>query len=50
MSSATFIDLRVNNAQQFKESVSEPTPNTKLYMTIGRSMPWANDLAPNVAN
>lgn len=50
MSSATFIDLRVNNAEQFKESVSEPTPNTKLYMTIGRSMPWANDLAPNVAN
>lgn len=48
--SATFIDLRVNNAEQFKESVSEPTPNTKLYMTIGRVMPWANDLAPDTAN
>jgi hypothetical protein len=50
MTSATFIDLRVNNAEQFKESVFEPTPNTKIYLTFGRVDAWANDASPNVAN
>lgn len=49
-SSATFINLRVNNAEQFKESVSEPTPNTKLYLTFGKVTGWANDADPDTAN
>jgi hypothetical protein len=48
--SATFVDLRINNAEQFKESVSEPTPNTKIYLTFGKVDAWANDASPNVAN
>lgn len=50
MSSATYIDLRVNNAEQFKESVSEPAPNTNLYICYGKSSAWANDAAPPNAN
>lgn len=50
MSSATFINLRINSAEQFKESVSEPTPNTKLYLTYGKVTSWANDSAPDTAN
>jgi hypothetical protein len=50
MSSATFIDLRINNAEQFKESVSEPTPNSKIFLVFGKTDPWANDSSPNVAN
>lgn len=48
--SATFVDLRINNAEQFKESVSEPSPNTKIYLTFGKADSWANDASPNVAN
>ena len=48
--SATFVDLRINNAEQFKESVSEPTQNTKIYLTFGKVDAWANDASPNVAN
>lgn len=47
---ATFIDFRINNAEQFKESFSEPSPNTKVYLTFGKSDPWANDLDPDIAN
>ena len=50
MSSATFISLRINSAEQFKESVSEPTPNTKLYLTYGKVTGWANDASPDAAN
>jgi hypothetical protein len=50
MSSATFIKFRVNNAEQFKESVSEPKPNTNLYLTYGKIDAWANDSSPGVAN
>lgn len=50
MSSISFNSLRINNAEQFKESVSEPAPNTKIYLTIGRVVPWANDAEPNAAN
>jgi hypothetical protein len=47
--SATLIKLRVNSAEQFKESVSEPA-NTKLYLTYGKVTGWANDAAPPSAN
>lgn len=50
MSSATFIKFRVNNAEQFKESVSEPTPNTNLYLAYGKVNAWANDSSPSSAN
>lgn len=49
MTSATFINLRVNTAEQFKESVSEPSPNTKLYFTFGKTDAWANDADPDLA-
>lgn len=48
--SATFNNLRVSIAEQFKESVSEPSPNTKIYFTYGKSLPWANEDQPNTAN
>jgi len=48
--SSTFIDLRINNAEQLKESVSEPAPNTKLYLTYGKTGTWANDSNPPVSN
>lgn len=50
MSSATFIKFRVNNAEQFKESVSEPSPNTNLYLVYGKVSAWANDSSPALAN
>ena len=42
-------NIRIFSAEQFKESVSEEA-NTKLYFTIGRGFPWANDAAPDRAN
>jgi hypothetical protein len=48
--SATFNSLRVSIAEQFKESVSEPSPNTKVYLTYGKSLPWLNEDQPNTAN
>lgn len=42
-------NLRIFNAEQFKESVSEAA-NSKVYFTFGRGYPWANDAAPDQAN
>ena len=50
MTSSTFIDLRINNAEQFKESVSEPSPNTKLFLVFGKTDAWANEASPNISN
>lgn len=50
MTSASLVKLRVNNAEQFKESVSEPSPNTNLYIVYGRAIPWANDANPPTPN
>lgn len=50
MSHSTFIDLRVNNAEQLKESTSEPSPNTQLYLCFGKTDAWANDSAPPASN
>lgn len=49
MASVFSEDLRIYNAEQFKESVSE-TDSSSLYMTIGRAYPWANDASPLQAN
>lgn len=50
MQSVTFNDIRIFSASQFKESVSEPTPNTKIFLTIGKIDGWANDASPDQAN
>lgn len=49
MFSETSINFRVSNAEQFKESVSEPNP-TQLYLTIGKTEAWPNDSSPPLAN
>jgi hypothetical protein len=50
MSSTAFIDLRINNAEQFKESITEPSPNTVLYITYGKTDSWDANDSPTVAN
>lgn len=49
MHSTTFNKLRVNMAEQFKESVSEPSPNTQIYLVYGKVDAWANDSSPDIA-
>lgn len=48
--SATFVDNRVNNAEQFVESITESGSDTNIYITFGKVGAWANDLSPDVAN
>lgn len=47
---ATFVDLKVNAAEQFKESVSESDANTNLFLTFGKVAAWANEASPDTAN
>lgn len=42
-------NFSVNNAEQFKESVSEPGP-TYLYLTFGKTEAWPNEASPPIAN
>ena len=48
-SHATFVDLKINAAEQFKESVSEPAA-TVIYLTFGKVAAWANEASPDTAN
>lgn len=50
MTSVKFVNLRVNNAEQFREALAEPIPNTSIFMTFGKVDAWANDAAPDTAN
>lgn len=50
MYSISTIDLKVLAAEQFIESVSEPAPNTTMYIAYGRIDSWANEPLPDVAN
>jgi hypothetical protein len=50
MTYTTFVDLKINNAEQFKESLSEASANTNMYLTFGRIDAWANDSSPTAAN
>ena len=50
MSSSDFIDLRINNAEQFVESISEVSTNSKIYFAYGKCDAWANDAVPGTAN
>lgn len=45
MPNSTSQYFRINTAEQLHESLNEPSP-TRLYMFIGRSIPFANDLSP----
>lgn len=49
MFSETSINFRVSNAEQFKESVSEPNP-TYMYLTIGKIEAWPTETVPPLAN
>lgn len=50
MSSSTiFHDSKVYAAEQFKEALSEPSPNTNLYIVIAKADAWANDASPDTA-
>lgn len=42
-------NLQIFNAEQFKEAVSEESAS-RLYLTIGKAVPWSNDAAPPQAN
>lgn len=46
---ASFIDLRINTAEQFKESISE-NANNKLFLAFGRTLPWSNESSPPASN
>lgn len=48
--SVSFVNISINSAEQFLESVSEPAPNTKLYFAYGKTDAWANEAAPNTVN
>lgn len=50
MTSIAFPGLAINNAEQLRESVTEPTPNTRIYLTYGKVEPWTNDAAPPTPN
>lgn len=50
MSIATFINMRVHNAEQFRLAPSRATGNTSLYLAFGKVDSWANDLIPDIAN
>ena len=45
----TFFDFRVNNAEQFKEQVSEAA-NNNLYLTFGKVDAWPTEAAPIDSN
>ena len=49
MSSVFSENLRIYNAEQFKQSISELGP-TSIYLSIGRVRAWANDSEPPQAN
>lgn len=49
MTSIAFNGLAVNNAEQFKESVSEPSPDS-IFLTYGRTEGWPNDNSPPAPN
>jgi len=46
MTQKVFIDMNVFVSQQFKESVSEASANSKIYLAYGKAEAWANDAAP----
>jgi len=49
MASIKYNNMSVFAAEQFLESVSEPS-NSNLYMVFGKTIAWANDSSPPTAN
>lgn len=49
MVALTTKNIKIAAAEEFIEAVSEPA-SSNLYVVIGRNVPWANDLSPDVAN
>lgn len=49
MASVFSSDLRVQNALNFADVISRQS-NNRVYFTYGRTLPWANDAAPDQAN
>ena len=47
--SVDFIDLKVNNAEKFFDSLSG-IASDNVYLTFGKVTSWANDASPNVPN
>lgn len=50
MASVFSEDLKVQNAENFKDLVTRQLSNTRLYFTFGKVTSWANDAAPPQAN
>lgn len=50
MASVFSEDLKVQNAENFKDLLTRQTSNTRLYFTFGKATSWANDSAPPQAN
>lgn len=48
--STIFTDIKVNNAEQFVDSISRGSANTKIYLTFGKADAWSNEAAPSTAN
>ena len=48
MSSATFMNMRIDHAEQFKAHISEQNQNTSIYLTYGKTSAWANDASPDI--
>lgn len=48
--STIFTDIKVNNAEQFVDSISRSSANTKIYLTFGKADAWSNEAAPATAN
>lgn len=49
MASVFSSDLRVQNALNFADVISRQS-NNRVYFTYGKTIPWANDAAPDQAN
>ena len=50
MASIFSYNLRIQNAEDFLLVLSRQLSNNYVYFTFGKSLPWANDAAPDQAN
>ena len=50
MTSAFSENLRIQNAENFKDLVTRQLSNTRIYLTFGKATPWTNENSPDPAN
>jgi hypothetical protein len=50
VTSTIYPAMRIYSAAQFKEALSEPQPNTKVYFTFGRPIAWDVEASPPTPN